>query len=149
MVQPIQARGPGQPEPSPLYQPSTPLRTASQIGQQTGWTPPPRTSGPYFRPPQPTSQPAPEPAQGAAESVRSVVTGVGQQWRSDRVKNALLAGLRGYQRAQYFRHAGGLEALKYALDPAGYRTHPIISVRTPRTVGLDPDRIHVVEHGHW
>jgi hypothetical protein len=144
--------GPGQP--SPLAPGPTPLRTSLQIGQERDWTPPPRPTGPMYGQGQPTSQlgpqpsqPASQPAQNAQERVRSVVSGVGQQFSGDRVRRALVAGLRGAARARYFREQGLGEAIRFSLDPQGYRPRPHITVRTPRNVvGLDPDRIEVVEH---
>jgi hypothetical protein len=146
MVQPITAReDAGQPS-----QPSTPLRTAGQIGEERGWTPPARASGPSYRAPtsepapQPTSLPAQQSAQSAQERIRGVVSGVGQQFRSERVLSALVAGIRGAQRSSYFRHAGLGSALAYTLDPEHYKPHPVI--RMPRTVGLQPERLELIEH---
>jgi hypothetical protein len=145
--------GPGQSEPSPLAPDPTLLRTASQVAQEKtlDWeAPQPKRAGPIYgaRPQQPTSPPpAPQSAQRAAEAVRGVTTGVGQQFRGDRVRQALLAGLQGFQRSRYFREAGLGEALKYSLNPQGYRPRPVVRVTgRPGVAGLDPQNVQVTEH---
>jgi len=85
--------------------------------------------------------------------VQGVVTNVGQQWRNPRNQRAIADALTGIERARYYRDAGVLTAATdvmrqhLGLAPSPYRH---VMIRTPRVVGLDPDRLEVTEHEqHW
>jgi hypothetical protein len=143
------ARGPGQHD--PLSQPPHPLRTAVEIGADRGWQPPPRTSGPLFSPGQPTLQPAPQPTseptqqptRSPEDGLRGALTNVGNQFAQPRVRQALLAGLEGYERARYYRQAGlavaAGDVLRQRLGaPTSYQ------IRQRRGItGLDPGYLEV------
>jgi hypothetical protein len=143
----------GQTEPGPLSPPGTTLRTSSDIGQERGWAPPPGGSSPRYGagpPPGPTPQPQPPTPQTPPQRAASVASNVGPQFSGDRFKNALIAGIRGYQRARYFRHAGLMEGLGATLDPEHYHPRLIIRVRGQRRAGitgLDPQNIRVTQQG--
>jgi len=133
------------------------LRTASEIAQERteGWEPPPaqprQPTAPQEAPwRQPAGQ-APGQAPGQPRSPWERLQGVvGQQFQAPRAREGLIKALDATAKARYFRDAGIGEALRYSLDPAGYRPHPMMRIRTPRNVGLQPDRVEVIEHEqHW
>src|ERR1700749_4444537 len=89
----------GQGEPSPVSQPSTPLRTSTEIGQERAWAPPPGGSGPRYGAgpssppgPQPGPQPAPT-AQTPQQQVASANTGISNQFFNPQRRQAIGAFL--------------------------------------------------------
>ncbi len=70
-----------------------------------------------------------------------MLSNVGQQFTSDQAREGLGRILQAAQRAHYFKNAGLLEAIKYSMDPEHYQSDPVLTVRTPSTVGVRPSKV--------
>jgi hypothetical protein len=80
---------------------------------------------------QPTASPAADPGRQPA---------LGRQFDSDRARQGLGRVLDAYSRARYFQRAGLAEALRFTLDPQGYRParhFPTVRGRQPLDIDVD------------